>query len=115
MADWSRRKHGILPGLENADLQANHPPTAGRLRLWLRARVSVDGRPDWVFVKLHTHGAKEDNAAMLLGEPMRRFHESLSEFARGQPGFRYYYVTTREMAQFVHQAEQGHVEPQFGQ
>jgi hypothetical protein len=111
MLDWERRKFGCLPGLENAELHGGHLPSVRRLRLWLQAMVHVRGRPDWIFVKLHTHGAPERNAGMLLGEPMRNFHESLARRAAEDPRFRYYYVTAREMAGLVRQAEQGIREP----
>src|SRR5205807_575444 len=45
-----------LPRVENGCLQGNQPPSLERLDLWLRARVQVASRPDWFFVKLHTHG-----------------------------------------------------------
>ena len=109
--DWRRRKFGVLPGLENADLHGSFPPTGDRLRLWRRAGVCVEERPDWLFVKLHTHGAIERNAAMLLGEPMRQFHRTLAEKAARGDGFRYYYVTAREMVDVVHAAERGAVDP----
>jgi hypothetical protein len=110
LLDWRRRKHGLLPRLENGDLHGGFPPTMDRLRLWLRAGVQVSGRPDWSFVKLHTHGAIERNAEMLLGERMRSFHQGLSEYAAHQD-LRYHYVTAREMAALVHQAESGAAEP----
>ena len=111
--DWRRRKWGLLPGLENGDLHARRLPSWSRFELWRRAGVSVVGQPNWVFIKLHTHGAQEANAAMLLGEPMRAFHRSLAQHAGQNPWFRYYYVTAREMASLAHQAEQGLVEPAF--
>jgi hypothetical protein len=49
LLDWRRLK------LENACLQHSQPPTMSRLDRWLDARISVPQRPDWVFVKLHTH------------------------------------------------------------
>lgn len=110
--DWKRRRLGVVPGIENADLQGGFPPTEHRLRLWRQAAVSVEGREDWLFVKLHTHGAPERNAAMLLGEPMRQFHKALAA-AAARESFQYYYVTAREMANLVHQAEQGAAEPRF--
>ncbi len=39
--DWSRRKWGLAPRLENGCIQGNQPPSASRLDLWLRARVQV--------------------------------------------------------------------------
>jgi hypothetical protein len=109
--DWNDRKHGLAPRLENADLHARRPPAPERVDLWLRAGVSVVGRPDWKFVKLHTHGAKEANADVLLGAPMRRLHAELAERARRDDGFRYYYVTAREMAELVAAAERGETDP----
>ncbi len=113
--NWRRRKWGVLPRLENAELHGGFPPSMPRFDLWLRAGVGVVGRPDWIFVKLHTHGAKERNAEMLLGEPMRVFHHGLAAYAAKSPWLRYYYVTAREMADLVRQAEQGAVEPSFGE
>jgi hypothetical protein len=69
--------------------------------LWLRARVQVKSRPDWFFVKLHTHGAEEWNMPALLEEPMIRFHEALARRAREDPAFHYHYVTAREMYNLV--------------
>jgi hypothetical protein len=105
--DWSRRKWGLLPRLENACIQANQEPSESRLRLWLSARIQVPDRPDWFFVKLHTHGAKETNQAILLGEPMVRFHRSLRELATQNADFHYHYVTSREMFNLVRAAESG--------
>ena len=96
--DWSRRKRGIFPTIENGELTGRNPPTIARLWSWVGASVCVTGRPEWRFVKLHTHGAWEPNTPMLLGEPMRLFHQSLRDFARDHDWFRYYYVTAREMA-----------------
>jgi hypothetical protein len=82
--------------------------------LWLKAGVTVKGRDDWRFIKLHAHGCQEPSTDMLLGEPMRRFHEALAEFATLHPWFFYYYVTAREMADLVRQAERGETQPVFG-
>jgi hypothetical protein len=108
LLDWQRRKWGILPRIENACLQASQPPSRERLDLWLRASVQVAGRPDWYFVKLHTHGAKEENRAVLLGEPMLRLHQELTRRARDNPLFRFHYVTAREMFNLVRAAESGY-------
>ena len=112
--DWARKKWGFLPGLENAAVQSGFPPNLARFMLWLRMGIGVGGRPEWIFIKLHTHGALECNADILLGEPMRRFHQELAAFTAQRPGLQYYYVTAREMADLVHQAEAGAEEPAFG-
>lgn len=104
---WRRR-----PRVENGNLSGSQPPDPRRIENWVRAGVGVAGRDDWLFVKLHTHGAAEKNADVLLGDPMSRFHAGLGEAARSH-GFAYYYVTAREMAQLVAQARDGMERPEF--
>jgi hypothetical protein len=107
LLDWSRRKLGRLPGLEHGCIQSSQPAAIRRLPLWLRARVQVPARPDWFFVKLHTHGTEERNLEVLLGEPMVQFHRDLAQLARDNPRFHYHYVTAREMYNLVKAAEAG--------
>jgi len=107
LLNWGRRKFGFLPGVENGCIQGNQPPTGRRLDLWLRARVQVPCRPDWFFVKLHTHGATELNQKVLLGEAMEAFHEELARRAKADRDFCFHYVTTREMYNLVRAAESG--------
>lgn len=111
--DWLDRKWGLAPRVDNGDLHAGRPPSWSRFRNWLRAGVTVAGRPDWRFVKLHTHGARPGNIDLWLGNGATSFHEDLARQARTGGGFRYYYVTAWEMAQLVHQAERGLKKPDF--
>jgi len=111
--DWSRRRLGVFPRIENGDLHGGRPGNLQRLKLWLRAGVHVAGRPDWLFVKLHTHGCKTGNIDTLLGPEMQQFHADLARLHNDQPQFRYHYVTAWELAQLVHQAEAGLIEPDF--
>ena len=103
--NWRRRKWGILPRLENADISGGNLPTPDRVRLWAEQQIHVGGRPDWVFVKLHTHGCMPANARVLMGDAMRQAHEVLQrEFNDGQR-WQLHYVTAREMHNLVKAAE----------
>lgn len=113
LPDWSDRKFGLLPRVENGDLHGGRPPTWERFASWMKAGVHVQGRPDWLFVKLHTHGCKDGNLEMWLGPEAEKFHADLADQAKRRPNLQYYYVTAWEMAQLVHQAEDGNREPDF--
>ncbi|HZK79887.1 MAG TPA: hypothetical protein VFC46_02445, partial [Humisphaera sp.] len=78
LLDWQNRKWGLLPRIENGNLQATQPPSMRRLDLWLKARIQVPARPDWFFVKLYTHGATEKNQTVMLGDAMAKFHADLA-------------------------------------
>jgi hypothetical protein len=85
-----------LPRLENGALTTAYPPTLRRLALWRRAAIVVEGRPDWIFIKLHCHGMDPRDEAAMLGTPMRRFlGELVEDAARGQHPV--HFVTAREM------------------
>ncbi len=104
--NWQRRKWGVLPRIENSDLTGANPPNAGRMNLWLRSHIHVEGQPAWVFIKLHTHGAIPRNSGVFLGEPMRKFHQHLMGNYKNEK-FRLHYVTAREMVNIIHAAEDG--------
>ena len=65
--------------IESAAIDDCDPPSAARVRTWTEQNVHVDGRPEWVFVKLHTHGCPEQNAAVLLGPDGHVLHRTLTE------------------------------------
>lgn len=106
--DWRNRKWGVVPRLENGDIHAGNPPTLHRFANWVRLGISVAGRPDWIFVKLHTHGALERNAAVLLGPAMRAFHEAITGVFNDGTSYKLHYVTARQMVNVIRAAVAGH-------
>tara|TARA_B100000809_G_scaffold210403_3_gene213703 strand:- start:1256 stop:2368 length:1113 start_codon:yes stop_codon:yes gene_type:complete len=104
--NWSRPKWGILPRIENGEITGVNPPTTGRIKRWLEQRIHVRERPEWVFIKLHTHGCLEDSMSVLLGDRMLNLHRLLQE-AVSAWGARLHYVTAREMYNVIRAAESG--------
>jgi hypothetical protein len=105
--NWRYRKLGIFPRIENGCLQANQAPSMYRLKQWIKASVQVPTRPDWFFVKLHTHGAPEANREILLGQAMANFHTALASRSMFDHNFYFHYVTAREMYNLARAAEDG--------
>lgn len=101
----AKRDERMALRIEGSALTAKDPPTKARLRTFIDCHVHVLGRPEWVFVKLHTHGAKEQEAASLLGAPQRAFHEELA--ALRAHGHFVHYVTAREMFNIAMAAMEG--------
>jgi hypothetical protein len=93
----ARRPGSFKMRIEGAALTANDPPTASRVKSWVDRQITVEGRPEWVFVKVHTHGAPERQAAALLGEPIRELHRVLGNEYNDGTTWRLHYVTAREM------------------
>ena len=83
--------------IESSALSHDDPPTPARLRTWVAQDIHVAGRPEWVFVKVHTHGAPERNAEVMLGQPIRALHETLASEYNDGTRWNLHYVTAREM------------------
>jgi hypothetical protein len=99
--NWHSRKFGLVPRIESAEISADAPPTAQRVALWARCAVTVEGAPDHVFIKVHTHGAVEETMDMLFGSGFETLWSALEAQFRDAPGYRLHYVTAWEMYQRV--------------
>lgn len=108
MLNWKRRKFGMLPKIESGDIRGDMPLTNDRIDLWVKAGVHVKGMPYWRFVKVHTHGAQENNIETVLAAPIHRMHRYLQEQYNDGKAYILHYVTAREMYNIVKAAEAGH-------
>jgi len=102
----SFRPNSARVRIEAGTLDAGDPPTAPRLDTWVSQNVHVEGRPEWTFVKVHTHGAPEANAEAMLGEKIHRFHEAIAKYNDGTQ-WDLHYVTAREMYNVARAAMDG--------
>ena len=98
----------LFVGIEDGNIHMADPIDERRVDLWVRANVHVEGRPDWVFVKIHGHGASTDeDMEEWLGGHLDRGLSYLER--RYNDGFHYvlHYVTAREMYNLVRAAAAG--------
>jgi hypothetical protein len=91
--------------VEDGAVENSSPPHPRRLARWLAAHVHVPGRPEWVFVKLHTHAMQ--NRASFLSDANDALFAAMGA-CWNRPPFRLHYVTAREAYNIVKAAEAGH-------
>jgi hypothetical protein len=103
--NWRQRRLGLVPRIENGELTADNPPTPRRADLWVRQHIHVKGRPGWIFVKLHAHGAPERHADVVLGEAMQRTLRYLTTAYNDGRRYCLHFVTAREMYERIRAAE----------
>jgi hypothetical protein len=95
--DWSGLARSLpRPKLDDGALTAAYPPGAARLKRWRNARISVSGRPDWVFIKLYCHGFFAGDQETTLGYPMLKFWSEAIESADRSGQFKIHFATARE-------------------
>jgi hypothetical protein len=105
--DWGNRRAGLMPRLENADVRSAQPPTPARIDRWVRTAIGLEGLPQWVFVKIHTHGTQEGDMDTLLGPPVERMFAHLEERYNDRRRFRLHYVSAREMYNIIRAGQSG--------
>ncbi len=93
--------------IENSAITAKEPGTARRVATWVDQNIHVEGRPEWVFVKVHTHGAPDLQGASLLGDGGRTMHRALTGLYNDGTRWILHYVTAREMFNIAMAAMEG--------
>ncbi|MGB1222005.1 MAG: hypothetical protein ACPG43_10715 [Alcanivoracaceae bacterium] len=107
MLNWKDRKFGLMPRIENSDIRRSMPPTPERVDLWVKAGISIEGRPDWLFIKIHTHGTQDGDMDTLLGEPAEQMFSYLESRYNDGKNYQLHYVNAREMYNIARAAEAG--------
>lgn len=97
--DWDRAC------FESAALEHFAPPSPSQLDPWLNANIHVRNRPEWIFVKLHTHGLQ--SRKQFLSPELDALFGAMEARWNRSP-FRLHYVTAREMYNIIKAAEAGH-------
>ncbi len=104
---WSNRKAGIFPRIENGDVRTSCPPSEERIDAWVRTGIHVQGRPEWIVVKVHTHGTQERDTDTLLGPLMDAAFGYLESRYNDGREWKLHYVSARETYNIVKAAEAG--------
>ncbi len=104
---WKSRTHKEKPSIEQSNIDVKDFPFKSRVNYWVDKRIQVKGRPNWIFIKIHTHGAREVDWETLFGKPcddMFRYLET--KYNDGKKYF-LHYVSAREMYNIIRAAEDG--------
>ena len=105
MLNWKKLKKGIFPQIENSDVRKGMEPTKDRVDLWVEANVHVKGKPNWIFIKVHTHGTQERDMDVLLGKPVDDMFSYLEAKYNDGERHQLHYVNSREMYNMIKAAE----------
>jgi len=100
LTDWSGGLRSRRLFIETSAVTRPHPMSLSRLSLWKKARITVQGRPDWLFIKLHCHSMDPTQKDAVIGESFCRFLEQLVGGAEERKEI-LHFVTAREMTNIL--------------
>ena len=106
--DWTRRVRGLpVPRVEDGALAQNYPLTMNRLQRWRSAGIGVKERPEWIFIKLYSHGFFDWDQDLMIGEQMKMFMSEVLETAERSGEFKVHFASAREAFNMVVAAVDG--------
>lgn len=94
-------------GLEYGAVESYAIPTPARIHRWIDANIHVRGRPEWVFVKVYSHGSQ--NADVILNRHLSLMLADLRRICQ-ERGIKLHFMTAREAYNVVKAAEEGQTE-----
>ncbi len=106
---WASRTHLFKPSIEQSNISKKDVPFPARIDYWVNKSIHVKGKPDWLFIKIHGHGASADKAdrEILLNKDSDRMFSYFEEEYNDMQQFFLHYVSAREMYNIVKAAERG--------
>jgi hypothetical protein len=104
---WKGKPFLSRPCIESSEIDFTNLPTKRRVDYWIRNGVRVSGQPNWVFVKLHCHGAVEKSFNSLVGKHADQMYTHLENKYNDGKNYQLHYVTAREMYNIIKSAESG--------
>lgn len=106
MLNWKSRKWGIFPRIENGSIGFDNPVNLDRIKLWIDAGIHVVDKPEYIFIKIHTHGCQEMNMNYLLRDGLDNLFYMFSDYCKKQ-NYELHFVTAREMVNIIRAFEDG--------
>jgi hypothetical protein len=105
--DWRDWRFIWHPMVEEGEIKRIRIPSPSRVDMWVETNIHVRGRPNWIFVKLFTHGAVEEDLDALLGDPADQMYDYLERKYNDGRKYKLHYVTAREAYNIIKAAEAG--------
>ena len=99
----------LVPRYDHGEVDFEHLPEPKRIDSWVKKAVSIKGRPEWIFVKVFSHGALTHDHDVMFGEWADRLYSYLEERYNNGSEYVLHYVTAREAYNIAKAAESGKV------
>ena len=100
--NWKSRKFGVIPRIESSELSYDAPPSMQRVKLWENSSISIKGKEEHVFIKLHTHGLEEQNIDMFFNlNGFDTLWSCLEQEFRDKDNYKLHYVSAWDMYQKI--------------
>lgn len=103
--EWAERM--LLPRLDDGALAGNQQMNMDRFNRWASANITVEGRPEWIFIKLYCHSFFDRDQQACIGDKALRFFSEIIERGQKSSSYKVYFAGAREACNMVLAAVDG--------
>ncbi len=93
--------------IEYSNIDEKDKLSAERMDFLIKNAVRIKGMTNWLFIKLHTHGAKNSDFDSVIGYSTELMCDYMEKNFKNVKNYHYHYVTAREMYNIIKAAEAG--------
>ena len=106
---WKSRIHMLKPSIEQSNIGHSDLPFPGRIDYWIKKAIYVEKKANWIFIKMHCHGAssEKEDREVLLDERSDHMFEYLEKRYNDGEKYILHYVSAREMYNIIKAVESG--------
>lgn len=102
-----KKNHFWRPKIEASNIDNTDRLFPERIDYLVKNAITIKGMTNWLFIKLHTHGARNADYGEPFGFPIDNVHEYLLSHYNDKRTYFLHYVSAREMYNIVKAAEAG--------
>ncbi|MBI4358112.1 MAG: hypothetical protein HY584_02325 [Candidatus Omnitrophica bacterium] len=101
------RLNSIVPRYDHGEIDHEHPASEERMDQWIKNAVVIKGQPEWLFIKVFSHGAMLEDHGVMLGTQADQMRTYLESQYNDGVNYVLHYVTAREAYNIAKAAEAG--------
>ncbi len=106
--NWTEKTRSIpAPRIDDGVLAENQQMDLARFERWCSANIRVEGKEDWIFIKLYCHGFFAYDTDSMMGERAVRFFNEVIENGERTGDYKVHFATAREACNMVIAAVEG--------
>jgi peptidoglycan/xylan/chitin deacetylase (PgdA/CDA1 family) len=105
---WGKNGNNkFIPLIESSNIDESDYICPARIDYWIKNAITINGKPNWLFIKLHTHGVKTEQFNSIFGKSAQCLYNYLVNRYNDKDRYYFHFVTAREMYNIVKAAEAG--------
>lgn len=96
----------LTPKIENGCLAYDYQVNIKRIKCWINANIHILNKPEFIFIKLYSHGCQEKTTDYLLGKGLNYLFSYFEQYYNDGTNYLTHFVSARQMVNVIKAVEE---------